>query len=151
MYILIGFLILIGDFVTKLLVAKNMEIGESINVIDGVFSITYIRNKGMAWGLLQNQRWLFIGVTIIVCAFLIWYFIKNKDLHKTAKWGITLCITGAIGNLIDRIFYPEGVIDFLSADFIDFPIFNIADMSVCIGAAFIIIYILFFESKTKER
>ncbi len=150
MYILVGILILISDFVTKLIVNKNMEIGESISIIDGIFSITYIRNKGMAWGLMQNQRWIFIIVTIIVASFLVWYFIKHKDLHATGKIGITLTVSGAIGNLIDRVFYPDGVIDFLSADFINFPIFNVADMSVCIGAVFIIIYILFFEHKKES-
>ena len=65
MYILIGTAVLLLDFITKMLVKANMNIGEKISLIDGVFSLTYIRNKGMAWGLLQNQRWIFIIGTVI--------------------------------------------------------------------------------------
>ena len=150
MYILIGIAVLIVDFITKMLVNSNMQLGEKISLIDGVFSLTYIRNKGMAWGLLQNQRWIFIIVTIVIVSAMIFYIVKNKNVHFTAKLGVSLSVSGALGNLIDRLFYEDGVIDFLCADFIDFPIFNIADMSVCVGMAILVIYILFFEQNKKE-
>ena len=150
MYILIGLAVLVLDFVTKILVNTNMEIGERIGIIDGVFSLTYIRNKGMAWGLLQNQRWIFITGTVIIVALMLIYIIKNKNVHFTGKLGVTLSVAGAFGNLIDRLFYKEGVIDFLNAEFIDFPIFNVADISVCIGMGILVIYILFFEQNSKE-
>lgn len=149
-YIIIGILIFAADFITKFLVSKNMLLYQTIEIIDGVFSLTYIRNKGMAWGMLQNQRWIFIVLTVLIVAVITVYAIKSKRLLALEKIGITLLLSGAIGNLIDRIFYPEGVIDFLQLDFIDFPIFNIADIAVCLGAAAIIIYVIFFERK-KER
>ncbi len=150
MYILIGAAVLLLDFITKMLVIGNMNLGEKISLIDGVFSLTYIRNKGMAWGLLQNQRYIFIIGTIVIVAFMLIYIIKNKNTHFTGKLGITLSVSGAFGNLIDRLFYKDGVIDFLCADFIDFPIFNVADMSVCVGMGILVIYILFFEQNKKE-
>ncbi len=149
-YIIIGILIFAADFITKVIVSKNMLLYQTIEIIDGVFSLTYIRNKGMAWGMLQNQRWIFIALTVLIVAAIIIYAIKSKRLLTLEKIGITLLLSGAIGNLIDRIFYPEGVIDFLQLEFIDFPIFNIADIAVCLGAAAIIIYVIFFEQK-KER
>lgn len=149
-YIIIGILIFAADFITKFLVSKNMLLYQTIEIIDGVFSLTYIRNKGMAWGMLQNQRWIFIVLTVLIVAVITVYAIKSKRLSALEKIGITLLLSGAIGNLIDRIFYPEGVIDFLQLEFIDFPIFNIADIAVCLGAAAIIIYVIFFERK-KER
>ena len=150
MYILIGVAVLLLDFITKMLVLGNMNLGEKISLIDGVFSLIYIRNKGMAWGLLQNQRYFFIIGTIVIIAFMLIYIIKNKNAHFTGKLGITLSVSGAFGNLIDRLFYKDGVIDFICADFIDFPIFNVADMAVCVGMGILVIYILFFEQNKKE-
>lgn len=150
MYILISAMVLIADFISKMLVKTNMKIGESIDLIDGLLSLTYIRNKGMAWGLLENQRWLFITGTILAVSVMLRYIIKHKNAHPTGKLGVFLGISGALGNLIDRIFYKDGVIDFICAEFIDFPIFNIADISVCVGVGFLVIYILFFEQNNKE-
>lgn len=150
MYILISAMVLIADFISKMLVKANMKIGESIDLINGLLSITYIRNKGMAWGLLENQRWLFITGTILAVSVMLWYIIKHKNVHPTGKLGVSLAVSGALGNLVDRIFYKEGVIDFICAEFIDFPVFNIADISVCIGVGFLVIYILFFEQNNKE-
>ncbi len=150
-YIIISVLVLIADFVSKIVVSQNMNIGESIKLIDGVFSLTYIRNKGMAWGMLQNQRWIFIAVTILIVGAIVYYAVKNRDIHYSAKLGMSMIVAGALGNLIDRIFYKNGVIDFFHAEFIDFPIFNIADISVCIGAALIMIYVIFFERKTEKK
>ncbi len=149
-YIFIGFLVLLADFITKILVSRNMELYETIKIIDGVFSLTYIRNKGMAWGMLQNQRWIFIAVTITIVCGIVIFAIKKGKIHPTADLGMSLIVSGAVGNLIDRIFYSDGVIDFIHAEFIDFPIFNIADIAVCVGAALIMIYVIFIEGK-KER
>lgn len=149
-YIIIGILVLAADFISKTIVSRNMNLYETIEIIDGVFSLTYIRNKGMAWGMLQNQRWLFIAATVVIVAFIIILAIKYGKVHPTLNLGMSLTLSGAIGNLIDRIFYPEGVIDFFHAEFIDFPIFNIADIAVCIGAGLIMIYIIFFDKKKES-
>lgn len=149
-YIITGILVLAVDFISKMLVSRNMNLYETIEIIDGVFSLTYIRNKGMAWGMLQNQRWIFIIATVVVVAFIIGIAIKYGKVHPTLNLGMALTVSGAIGNLIDRIFYPEGVIDFLHAEFIDFPIFNVADIAVCVGAGLIMIYIIFFEKKKES-
>lgn len=148
-YALIAIGVLALDFLTKLVVKLNMSVGERIGIIDGVFSLTYIRNRGMAWGLFEDNRWIFIGLTVIIIAVLAVIVIKKGSIHPTANLGIALLMSGAVGNMIDRIFYPEGVIDFICAEFIDFPIFNVADISVCVGAALIMIYIIFFD-KNKE-
>ncbi len=148
-YIIIGILVLIADFVSKTVVAHNMKLYEKNSVIDGFFSLTYIRNKGMAWGLLENQRWIFISVTLIITVLIIAYVIKKGSIHPTANLGFSLILSGAVGNMIDRIFYKDGVIDFLAAEFIDFPVFNIADCAVCIGAVLIMVYIIFFDKDKK--
>ena len=150
MYILIGIAVFIVDFITKILVDSNMRIGEKINVIDGFFSLTYIRNKGMAWGMLENHRWVFILGTVVIVSLMIIYIVKNKNAHLTGKLGISLSVAGACGNLVDRLFYKDGVIDFFCTEFMDFPIFNVADISVCVGMGILVIYILFFEQNKKE-
>ncbi len=149
-YIIIGALVLCADFITKILVVQNMDLYEKIKIIDGIFSLTYIRNKGMAWGMLENQRWLFIIVTVLIVGGIIVFAVKQGKIHPTADLGMSLIVSGAVGNLVDRIFYKEGVIDFICTDFINFPIFNIADIAVCVGAVLIMIYIIFFDRKKES-
>ncbi len=149
-YAIIGILALAADFASKWAVKSLMQPGQKIEIISGILSLNYIRNKGMAWGLLQNQRWLFITVTVIVIAVTAVLIIKHGSIHPVCNTGVALMLSGAVGNMIDRIFYPEGVIDFICAEFIDFPIFNIADCAVCVGAALIVIYIIFFDKNKKE-
>ncbi len=149
-YIIIGILMLAADFISKMLVSHNMNLYETIEIIEGVFSLTYIRNKGMAWGMLENQRWIFVMATVVIVAVIIVFAVRYGKIHPTLNLGMSLVVSGAIGNLIDRIFYSEGVIDFLHAEFIDFPIFNIADIAVCVGAGLIMIYIIFFDKKKES-
>ncbi|MBO5440686.1 MAG: signal peptidase II [Clostridia bacterium] len=143
--ILIGIIVSgIGlDQLTKLLVANNMSLYESIPVIPSVFDITYIHNKGAAFGMLANHRWVFMIVSSVaivgMCVYL-FRFCKEKLLFKI---GLALVISGGIGNMIDRIIYGY-VIDMIEATFIEtlfgwsFAIFNVADSLVCVGAGLVI-------------
>lgn len=151
MYIIIGTVVFILDFLSKMLVKSNMEIGESIKIIDKFFSLTYIQNRGMAWGLLQNQRWIFILATFVIIGLMLFYVWKNKPCHFTAKLGVSLSVAGALGNLVDRLFYGGGVVDFFRFEFIDFPIFNVADIAVCLGMGILAVYMIFFEGNGRDR
>ena len=131
------------DQLTKLLVSHNMSLYESISVIPSVFNITYIHNKGAAFGMLANHRWVFMiisTVAIIGMGVYLFRFCKEKMLFKI---GLALVISGGIGNMIDRIIYGY-VIDMIEATFIEtlfgwsFAIFNVADSLVCVGAGLVI-------------
>lgn len=137
---------LIIDIILKLIIKNNMVVNESINIINNFFSLTYVKNTGAAWSILSGKQFFLIIVTIIVIIFLLIYLYKMKNYSSLDIIGYSLLLAGALGNLIDRIFYGY-VIDYL--DFLifnyDFPIFNIADCCIVIG-----IMILFISSWREE-
>ena len=126
--------------------------GESINVIDKVFSFTYVLNKGAAFGILENQRLFFFLSTAVICTAGIIMLFKIKKKHWLLKISSGMVLGGAIGNLIDRTVIGQ-VRDFLSADFVQtltgysFPVFNVADIFVVVGVIALAVYILFVHDK----
>lgn len=151
-YYVIAILIILLDQLTKWIIVKTMEIGESIPVIENVLYITSHRNRGAAWGILQNQMWFFYIITIIVVIALIIYIQKiNKD-QRMLGVALGFMLGGAIGNFIDRFFRKE-VVDFVNTYIFtyDFPIFNVADSSLVVGVILVMIYTLFFERKQEKH
>jgi len=149
LYILIILVTLVLDRVTKMTIVHKMTLTDSIPVIKNFFYITYWENKGAAWGILQNGRWIFIIITFLVSIILIGILIKSRN--KIMSTALSLIISGAFGNLIDRVLRGS-VTDFLDFKIFgyDFPIFNVADMCVVIGT-FILAYFLLFVYEEKER
>lgn len=148
---LLNILILVGfDQFTKLLIKNNMELYESKPLINGVFSITYIQNKGMAWGMFQGKRVMFIVVTIILLCGCIYVYknIIDKEKYIAMKIVLVLLISGAIGNFIDRIAFGY-VVDFFDFNLINFPVFNIADIFVVVSM-FLGMFLLIFYYKEEE-
>ena len=140
-WMIISFLIIILDQISKILVDKLIPLNSSISVIKNFFSICYVQNKGAAFSILQNARWVFIIFTIIIVAAAIFVLIKGYFKSNFATLSIAFVIGGGIGNLIDRIFLGY-VIDFISLKFwsYNFAIFNIADSFVCIGTIMFGVY-----------
>ena len=109
----------------------------------------------MAWGLLDNQRWIFLVLTSVILAVILVFFAKTKNIKKHCLLNVaaSLLLAGGASNMIDRIFFStkalcEGaVVDFISFELIDFPIFNVADIAVCVGMGLFIVYMLFVDSK----
>lgn len=149
--ILFVILLVVLDQASKIyltLVNKTSPI--DLEVIKGFFRITYTCNDGAAFSILKGKRVFFIIMTIIVVFLIVYYLLKNK-VYWVEKYSLLLIISGAVGNLIDRIMYGY-VIDFL--DFIifgyDFPVFNIADSFITIGAVGLIISILFLNKEGEN-
>ena len=118
------------DQLTKFLVTKNLLLNQSVALIKGIFHLTLIHNRGAAFGILKNQTPLFI-ITSLFDIILIYF---NLQAHKKASSysiALSLILAGALGNLIDRLFLGY-VIDFL--DFRIWPVFNIADSAITVGA-----------------
>lgn len=137
---LLIFLIILLDQLLKFYIKKNILPNQEIVLIPNVLSITNIRNSGAAWSILEGKTWIFITVTIIFIPIAL-YFLFFKSNHVLFfNLGLSMIIGGTIGNFIDRIFNKQ-VIDMLMLKFIDFPIFNIADVAINIGVLFLIIYI----------
>src|SRR5699024_4127097 len=114
------------------------------------FSFTYVENRGAAFGILQNQRWLFIILTVLICVGMFYYLYTSKNISLILRIAMSLILGGAIGNLIDRI--KNGfVVDMFHFTFIDFPVFNVADCFVVVGTILLTYYLLFIEGKTIEK
>ncbi len=135
------------DRLTKLSIQANMQIRQSIPIIKNIFHITFQTNNGAAMSLFAGKVPFLICATILIVAVLIAYIIVKKPKSKIFNIAVSLILSGAIGNLVDRITMGY-VIDFLDMRFINFPIFNVADICVVIGAALFCIYI--FKS-TEEN
>lgn len=148
-YYIIALAVIIIDQFTKYLVVKNMEIGQSIPLIPEVFHLLSHRNMGAAFGILQNQRWLFVVITVAVVAGIVISLIRIGRNQPRISFALALVLGGAIGNFIDRISTGQ-VVDFLYIKLINFPIFNVADMAITIGVVLLLLDI-FLDSSRKRN
>ena len=148
-YIVAAFLIIALDQISKFLTPYYFDLGEVKNIIPNILSFTYIQNEGAAFGILQGARVFFIIITIVVFLCAIYYIVKMHPQSLLEKWALCFISGGAIGNFIDRAAFGY-VRDFILLDFIDFPVFNIADCFVCIGAGLYILY-AFSDIFTKKE
>lgn len=128
-------LVVLLDQLTKKIVVNSMVEGQSIPIISDVFHFTYILNPGAAFGLFAYNRSFFIGVALIVVAIVCWFRKEILSEPVLVRIGTALFVGGAIGNLVDRA--ENGlVVDFF--DFRIWPIFNVADIAICVGVGLII-------------
>lgn len=148
-YFLIIIAVVILDQIIKNLTVNSMMLYESIPVIQDVFHITYIHNTGAAFSIMAGQISLLILVPLImIIAALVFMFVMRKKGHPLMMTSVALIAGGGIGNLIDRIALGY-VVDYL--DFRVFPIFNLADIAVCVGCGLLVVYVLFFDGKQKNE
>lgn len=139
--IIISVLTLLADQYTKYFISSNFRLGEGTNFLKGFIDIVYIHNTGGAWGLLSGSTYILLGLTGVIIAFLIVYFVKYGRKSKLLFWAISLVISGGLGNMIDRVFRGGKVVDFLHFEFYPtFPVFNVADIGVVVGAGLLILY-----------
>ncbi|MBE9912739.1 lipoprotein signal peptidase [Paenibacillus donghaensis] len=153
-YYILAFIAFLVDQGTKFIIAKNLEIGQEIPVIGNFFLITSSRNRGAAFGILPNQRWFFITITIVVVVAIIWYMqrVRATSSRKLLPLALSLVLGGAIGNFLDRALNGE-VVDFLMFNFgsYTFPIFNIADSCIVVGVGLILLDSLLDMKKTAPE
>jgi signal peptidase II len=160
--LLTGIIILV-DQCTKAFISLNWPINTMIvDVFNNDFlQIYHVRNKAIAFSLGTGvpdfaKPALFIALPIIVLCVLLWYYLHSEDFTKLQRWATAGILGGGIGNIIDRIFRPEGVVDFVSVKFYGllgferWPTFNMADSSVVVCCLLLFITIIFGSKKTKE-
>ncbi len=138
---------LILDQTVKLYVEHNYALGTSIPVIEDIFHFTYIQNPGAAFSILEHQQWFFIGVNIILFCAAAWYYKRLSQENAWIRYGAALLFGGAVGNLIDRL-RLGAVIDFF--DFRIWPVFNIADIGICVGVGMMMYAIAFLSPDEEE-
>lgn len=133
---------------TKWLVRIHIPLGSGYEIIQGFFNLRHDRNSGAAFGILSNQRTLLILVTIAALIFIFFYFFRFRH-SGWMRISLGFLLGGAVGNFIDRIYLGE-VVDFLQFGIesknLYWPTFNVADISVCIGAGMLIVYLFRLQS-----
>lgn len=146
-----SFLLIFFDQITKMWAVNGLRQKEPYVLINGIFELQYLENRGAAFGILQGKKMFFILFTVVVLVFLVYLFLKKIPAEKKFIWLDIICIlffSGAIGNFIDRV-RQDYVVDFFSFCLIDFPIFNVADIYVTV-AAFAMIFLGLFYYKDED-
>ncbi len=135
---------LILDYITKIWALDTLRGKPDITVIKGFFDLSYLENRGAAFGIFQGRVYLLAAVTLIIIGGFFIYYLRTKKKTLLFTISTALILTGAIGNLIDRLRYGF-VVDFISWHWKDvyyFPTFNVADICITIGTGLLVIYIL---------
>ena len=151
---LIVVIIIALDQISKYWVINNIGPTDSITVIPDVIDFVYVKNTGAAFSFLADKTYgiiLLSCISVAFCVGVVWFMIKKKPQNKLLTISLALMLSGALGNVIDRIFRGY-VVDFIETTFIKFPVFNVADIAITLGAALVIIFVLFFDkSKNSEE
>ncbi|MBQ9464336.1 MAG: signal peptidase II [Lachnospiraceae bacterium] len=142
-YLILAVCLIVFDQITKKIVLARL-VGQPYVLIEGVFEFRYLENRGAAFGILQNSIPFFLVIAVVILIVVLWCFLRLPAGRHYLPLNIALLLlfSGAIGNMIDRIF-RRFVVDFMYFRLIDFPIFNVADCYVTIGAALVIISVIF--------
>ena len=137
--------IVAADQVTKYLTVANLALGERIPFLPGLIRFTYVQNTGAAFSSFEGQQWLFALIFVIFTVLLLWeYFKKPMPFSKLERWCIAAIYGGGLGNVIDRVRLGY-VVDMIETQFIEFPIFNVADCFITCGCILLIVHIIFFN------
>lgn len=140
------------DQISKIAALKYLKPIESISLIKGIMNLTFVENRGAAFGMLSGARWFFVIITIIVTAAILIYikkYMPKTKEYRLVKFALTLILAGAWGNVIDRMFRGY-VVDYFETVFIRWPVFNVADIYVVVGTI-ILAYAFIFVIKDEPK
>lgn len=132
------------DQLSKLWIVNHIPLNTIHKFLPGIFSLTYLRNYGAAFSILQNQQWFFTVITFAVVGAACYFFIKNLQGNFWLLFGLLLIISGGLGNFIDRVRLGY-VVDMVHLDFMNFAIFNVADSYLTVGV--IILFITLWKEE----
>ena len=136
---------------TKFLVVDQIPLHGHVDAIPGLFHLTYVQNTGAAFSLFEGMQWLFALIFILFTALILWdYFKKSMPFSQFERWMIVAVYGGGLGNMIDRLRLGY-VVDMIRVDFMEFPVFNVADCFITSGCiALIASLVLFNKDFWKE-
>ena len=152
MWIIVGIFLLIGlDQLTKFWALTLQELpGMTYPLWKDVFHLTYTENSGAAFSILEGQIWFFVVITVLMLSGVVLYCVKVKKRSPWINVALMLIVSGAIGNFVDRI-RQQYVVDFFEFRFVDFAVFNVADMCLTFGALALLIYLFVIEPLEIRR
>ena len=140
-YLVLAAIVIAADQITKMMIRSALVPGETIPVIGDFFTITYVQNKGAAFGMLSGQSKLLTLIPLAVIIAAMAFVLFSKKTHPFVKFAVTLIAAGGAGNIIDRIQLGQ-VTDMISFSIFP-PVFNVADIGVTVGCFLVLIYVLF--------
>lgn len=137
--------IVAADQITKYLTVANIPLYDTVEAIPGLFHLTYVQNTGAAFSSLSGMQWLFALIFILFAAAIVWEFSTNRmGFTAFERWCIVAVFAGGLGNMIDRVRLGY-VVDMIAVDFIDFPVFNIADCFITCGCIVLMVHLIFWN------
>ena len=135
------------DQLVKYLIVSNIPLFGQAPLVPGIMKLTYVQNTGAAFSLLQGMQWLFVVIFVLLIALLVFeYFKKPMPFTKFERFCIAAVYGGGLGNMIDRVFLGY-VVDMFQTEFINFPVFNVADIFITCGCILLMIHIAFFNKQ----
>lgn len=146
--ILFAALIIVCDQIVKYLTVSHIALGAQVPALPGIFHFTYVQNTGASFSMLSGSRWFFVAVLVIFLIALIILIRKKVITKKIEHWMLFAILGGGIANGIDRVLHGY-VIDMFEVEFIQFAVFNVADIFITCGCIALFLYLLFF-TKTKK-
>lgn len=147
---LFALLIAAADQVTKYLTVAGIPQYGHVDVLPGVVGLTYVQNTGAAWSMLEGMRWFFVILFLALTAAILWeYFKSPMPFSKFDRWCIAAIYGGGLGNVIDRARLGY-VVDMIRTEFIEFPVFNVADCFITCGCVVLIVRMLFNKKFWKD-
>lgn len=150
LYAILAVVLVAIDQLVKYLVLQNIPMGGHVPLIPHIVELTYVENTGAAFSLFSQHTWLLALVSLVMAVVLAVALWKNFFRHPLGKITITLLLAGAVGNLIDRAFRGF-VVDMFNVLFMNFAVFNVADICVVVGGIAAGVYYLFLAEKLEPR
>ena len=141
---LLAGIIIILDQLTKYLVVENIGKTQVVTLIPKVLDLVYVKNTGAAFSIFENHTWILGTISVVFCVAIVIYMLINKPKHKLSLISAGLLLGGALGNGIDRVI-RHYVVDFIELTLFTFPVFNLADIAITVGALLIIVYTILYD------
>ncbi len=150
LYAVIAVALVILDQVVKVLVRTYIPLGTSVGFLPGIMDLTYVQNTGAAFSLFREHTWLLALISAVASVVLVVLLIRRVFSSTAANVLLSVVLSGAVGNLIDRLFLGY-VTDMFKTTFMNFAVFNVADICLVCGIIALCVYVVFFESREKKE
>ena len=133
------------DQITKFLTVAHIGLYQHVEMLPGVLGLTYVQNTGAAFSSFEGMQWLFAVIFLIFTGLILWeYFKKPQPFTRLERWCIAAIYGGGLGNMIDRLRYGY-VVDMIKTEFMEFPVFNVADCFITCGCIMLLVNLVFFN------
>ena len=133
------------DQITKFLTVAHIGLHHHVEMLPGVLGLTYVQNTGAAFSSFEGMQWLFAVIFLIFTGLILWeYFKKPQPFTRLERWCIAAIYGGGLGNMIDRLRYGY-VVDMIKTEFMEFPVFNVADCFITCGCIMLLVHLVFFN------